>query len=440
MRSAIFVVLALASAAVLAADEQPAVRPRVTVSSQPSGATVSVDGMDRGVTPLVIYDLGPGRHHLRYRLAGYEDRDRFFTMDEGPVLEKSESLVPEKGLLLLRSDPPGCAISIDGVAAGTTPRLFTDLDAKETYKVSLTKAGYLPQDLVVKFNRREPLVRDEKMVLDSGAISIISDPAGAEVTVNGIVRGVTPLEVKDVPKGRAAVKFRLDGFAEEVRELAMRAGDRQTLSIVLSPLPGSLHLASVPNGARFYLDEEARGQGPLAITGLKPGAYRVRAELAGYGTIEKTVEIKPGEATREEFRLSNVMGRLEVRTDPPGATVIFDGKVLGTTKGPEGAAKSNVFAIENILEGEHVLIVRKDGYEESSRKPKIRSSKTSQANVRLKRVFVPDIELETVHGTVRGVLVEKQDDCVKVEVSLGITRTIPRNEIRKYTPIGEGAK
>ena len=410
------------------------------MSSQPSGATVSVDGMDRGVTPLVIYDLGPGRHHLRYRLAGYEDRDRFFNMDEGPVLEKSETLVPEKGLLLLRTDPPGCAIAIDGVAAGTTPRLFTYLDAKETYKVKLTKAGYLPQELVVKFNGREPLVRDETMVLDSGAISIISDPAGAEVTVNGIVRGVTPLEVKDVPKGRAAVTFKLDGFAEEVRELAMRAGDRQTLSIVLTPLPGSLHLVSVPEGARFYLNEEARGQGPLAITGLKPGEYRVRAELAGYGTIEKTVAIRPGEATREEFRLSNVMGRLEVRTDPPGATVVFDGKVLGTTKGSESAAKSDVFAIENILEGEHVLIVRKDGYEESSRKPKIRSTKTSQANVRLKRIFVPDIELETVHGTVRGVLVENQADCVKVEVSLGITRTIPRNEIRKYTPIGERAK
>ena len=410
------------------------------MSSQPSGATVSVDGMDRGVTPLVIYDLGPGRHHLRYRLAGYEDRDRFFNMDEGPVLEKSETLVPEKGLLLLRTDPPGCAIAIDGVAAGTTPRLFTYLDAKETYKVKLTKAGYLPQELVVKFNGREPLVRDETMVLDSGAISIISDPAGAEVTVNGIVRGVTPLEVKDVPKGRAAVTFKLDGFAEEVRELAMRAGDRQTLSIVLTPLPGSLHLVSVPEGARFYLNEEARGQGPLAITGLKPGEYRVRAELAGYGTIEKTVAIRPGEATREEFRLSNVMGRLEVRTDPPGATVVFDGKVLGTTKGSESAAKSDVFAIENILEGEHVLIVRKDGYEEASRKPKIRSTKTSQANVRLKRIFVPDIELETVHGTVRGVLVENQADCVKVEVSLGITRTIPRNEIRKYTPIGERAK
>ena len=437
MKTALLGVIALAFAAM--ADE-PAVRPRVTVSSQPSGATVLLDGMDRGVTPLVIYDLGPGRHHLRYRLAGYEDRDQFFTMDEGPVLEKSVSLAPEKGLLLLRTDPAGCSIALDGVAAGTTPRLFTDLDAKETYTVKLTKAGYLPQTLSIKFNGREPLVRDETMVLDSGAINIMSEPAGAEVSVNGIVRGVTPIEVNDVPKGRAVVKFRLDGFAEEVRELVMRAGDRQTLPIVLTPLPGSLHLTSVPEGARFYLNDESRGTGPTVVTGLKPGEYRVRAELAGHSTIEKTVEITAGEATREEFRLSNVMGRLEVRTDPPGATVVFDGKVLGTTKGPEGAAKSDVLAIENILEGEHVLIVRKDGYEEASRKPKIRSTKTSQANVRLKRIFLPDIELETVHGTVRGVLVENLADCVKVEVSPGITRTILRDEIRKYTPLGERAK
>ena len=431
---------AILSIALSATAEEPVVRPRVTVSSQPSGAAVSVDGIDRGVTPLVIYDLGPGRHHLRYRLAGFEDRDRFFDMDEGPVLEKSESLVPEKGLLLLRSEPAGCNITIDGVAAGTTPRLFANLDAKDTYTVKLTKAGYLPQTLSVKFNGREPLVRDETMVLDSGSISIMSEPVGAEVTVNGIVRGVTPIEVNDVPKGRAVVKFHLDGFADEVRELAMRAGDRQTLPIVLTPLPGSLHLTSVPEGARFYLDGEARGTGQVVVTGLKPGEYSVRAELAGHGTIEKTVTIKPGEATREEFRLSNIMGRLEVRTEPAGATVIFDGHVKGVTKGPEGAARSDVFAIENILEGEHVLIVRKDGYEESSRKPKIRSSKTSQANVRLKRVFVPDVELETMHGTVRGVLVDNSADSVKVEVSLGIIRTIPRTEIRKYTPLGEKLK
>ena len=223
MRSAIFAVLALASAAVLAA----------------------------GVLGYRWYnehteEIAQISEMLEEEMNEQEQQPGA----EAPAVEQPADQLPgaetpavEQPAGQQRTDPPGCAIAIDGVAAGTTPRLFTYLDAKETYKVKLTKAGYLPQELVVKFNGREPLVRDETMVLDSGAISIISDPAGAEVTVNGIVRGVTPLEVKDVPKGRAAVKFRLEGFAEEGRELAMRPGDRQTLSIVLSPLPGSLRRA-----------------------------------------------------------------------------------------------------------------------------------------------------------------------------------------------------
>lgn len=413
--------------------QEPVIRTRVNVSSQPSGATVIVDGRDRGTTPVTLYDLGPGAHHLRYRLSGYVECDRFFTMDEGPVLEKSETLEPEKALFLLRTIPEGCNITIDGMAAGMTPRLFTDLLAKETYKIKLTKTGYLPQTLSVKFNGREPLVREETMVLDSGTIRISSEPAGAEVFVNGVPRGISPVVVGDVPKGRAVVKFCLEGFHEEVRELSMRAGDTLNLPIVLRPLPGTLHLVSVPEGARFYLDDVARGEGPLVITDLKPGEYRIKAVKEGYGELEKTVTIVAGESLREEFRLSNVMGRLEIRTEPVGATIVFDGRILGDTKGVDGALRSDIFHVENVLEGEHVIIVRKEGYEETSRKVKIRNSHTSQANIRLKRIFLPDVEIETSHGIVRGAFVEERADSIVVEVSLGITQAIPRSDIRKFT-------
>ncbi len=410
------------------AQQEPLIRTRVSVTSQPSGATVIVDGRDRGMTPVTLYDLEPGVHHLKYRLAGYEEKDSFFTMDEGPVLEKNETLEPVKALFLLRSNPQRCSIAIDGIAAGMTPRLFTDLDANRTYKIRLTKTGYLPQTLSVKFNGREPLVREETMVLDSGSISISSEPAGAEVFVNGIPRGRTPVVVNDVPKGRAVVKFRHEGFHEEVRELSMRAGDMLNLPIEMRLLPGTLHLVSVPEGARFYLDDIPRGEGPLAITDLKPGEYRVRAEKDGFGVLEKMVTVEAGQSLREEFRLSNVMGRLEVRTEPPGATVVFDGRILGITKGE--SLRSDVFPVENVREGEHVVIVRKEGYEETSRRVTVRNSKTSQANIRLKRIFQPDIEIETVHGIVRGVLVEESAEKVMVEVSLGITKAIMRTEIR----------
>ena len=430
VRLACSLVAAVGLAFSAAAQEQ--VQTRVNITSQPVGATVVVDGQDRGVTPITLFDLSPGRHHLKYRLAGYQERDRFFNTSEGPSIEKSEVLQEIKGLLLVKSEPDGATVLIDGISRGQTPCLITDLAAKGTYDLKLRKAGYLEQSVTLKFNGREPRVVDERLVLDSGVINIISDPAGAEVTVNGIARGKAPLLVKGIPKGRATVRFVQEGFNDEIRELSMRAGDQQTLSVVMRPLPGTLHLVSVPEGARFYLNDEVRGVGPLVIPGLKPGDYTVRAEKKGFGTMSKTITIANGASAREEFRLSNVMGRLEVRTDPVGAQVILDGRNLGTTKAQSADAEcSDAFAIENVLEGEHTLVVRKEGYTESTRHPKVVNSQTAIANVRLKRIFAPDVEIITARGNYKGVLVSNTPETVVIEVSLGISRSFPRSEIRK---------
>ena len=405
---------------------------RVSVTSQPSGATVIVDGRDRGVTPLLLCDLTPGRHHLKYRLAGYCECDRFFDAAEGPVVEKNEVLTEVKGLLLLKTEPADCDVQIDGVSFGRTPLLVTSLAAKDAHKVRFRKPGYLDQTVSVKFDGRKPFVCEEKLVLASGTINVMSEPAGAEVTVNGIVRGVAPVKVTGVPKGRAVVKFRLEGFADETRELSINAGDEQTLPVEMKALPGTLHLVSVPEGARFYVNNEARGKGPLAIAGLKPGDYLVRAELEGFGVMTKTVTLGNGESAREEFRLSNVMGRLEVRTFPPGAQLILDGRPIGVTKSEDpDAVVSDIFPIESLLEGEHTLIARKEGYQEEVRHPKIKNSKTSKHhNIRLNRIFVPDVEIVTSRGTYRGVFVSKTPELVTIEVKLGITQSFPRDTIR----------
>ena len=427
-----FVFCLLSSLLGLALLAQERVQSRVTITSQPSGASVIIDGMDRGTTPITLFDLTPGPHHLKYRLAGYEERDRFFDTNSSPYIEKNEVMEEVKGLLLLKTDPEGCDIQIDGVSVGQTPRLITHLSASGTYSIRLRKAGYLPQAISVKFNGRVPLVREEKMVLASGTIDIQSDPAGAEVTVNGVVRGVTPIKVAEVPKGRAVVKFHLDGFADEVRELAINAGDQQALPVVLKALPGTIHLSSVPAGARLYVNNEPRGVAPLSLPGLTPGTYEVRAEMEGYGTVSKTIQIGNGESASEEFRMSNVMGRLEVRTSPVGAMVFLDGQKVGetTSKDPD-AEFSDILAVENVLEGEHVLVVKKDGYADKTTHPKVQNSQTSQGRVRLTRLFVPDIEIITARGSYKGVLIANKADFIEIEVSLGIKRSFPRDEIRK---------
>jgi len=407
---------------------------RLDVDSQPQGVAVIIDGRDRGPTPLSVFDLQPGRHHMRCRLAGYIERDRFFTLEEGRPLQRNVVMEPEKGLLLVKSEPAGCNISIDGVSIGVTPRLITTLDAKDVHQITLRKAGYRPSTFEVRFSGRTPIVRTEKLVLDSGVIDIITEPAGVEVTVNGIARGKSPLKVSDIPKGRATVRFRMDGFAEEIRELSMNAGDHQTLSLVMRGLPGTLSLTSLPPGARFYVNGEFVGKSPVVMQNLNPADYDVRAELEGHGMLSRKVTLANGMSAREEFRLSNIMGRLEVRTSPPGAHVIMDGKPIGVTRSSDPDAEfSDVLAIENLVEGDHVLTVRRDGYAETVRHPKIRTEKTSKANVRLRRVLTPDIRITTDTGVYDGVLVNNTPDYVTVEVKLGVQRSFPRSEIRKIT-------
>lgn len=432
-----FLLLLLSAVSLTAFGEVNALT-RLDVASQPAGATVVIDGSERGLTPITLYDLKAGRHHLKYRLAGYEESDGFFELELNQPLQQSAVLEPVRGILLLTSEPDGCNITVDGMSLGTTPRLVTTLPVAETHHVVFEKTGFRPSEFDVKFNGRKPVVRSEKMLLDAGILEISTDPDGAEVTVNGVPHGLSPVTVRDVPKGVIIVKVKKEGFAEETREVRVGAGDVLKLPIPLKGQPGSLVLSSVPAGARFYVNDEFFGTAPVTLPGLKPGVYEVRAELDGYGTTTESVEVANGAAVRKEFRLSNVMGRIEVVTSPVGAQVYIDNRLVGTTSASDpAAARSDPFAIENVLEGEHTVTVKADGYTTVVKHPTVENSKTQTLAVKMKRFFKPDVIVQTAAGEIRGRLIRSGSDYIDLEVSLGVTKTIPRASVRKFEFIEE---
>lgn len=441
MRCILSICAAMLALSAMSQPQEPP-RTRLDVSSQPSGAMVIVDGANCGVAPTTLFGIAPGRHLVKLSLPGYSEACSYVDVKDGFPATFGEVLYPEKGLLLVKSVPEGCEIAIDGAVVGMTPRLITDLNAKDVHRMTLSKTGYKTSVFDIKFDGRRPLVRNETLIRDAGVLHVISEPAGAQVMLNGIVRGKTPVTVDNVPRGQATLKLSLDGFKEEViSDIVMNPGDEQTISRVLEMMPGTLYLSSVPGGARFYLNGEFRGESPLSIPDLPPGEYEVRAEKAGYSVETRMITVHNGATPREEFRLENTMGRLEVRTSPYGAQVFLDGALVGTTvESAVSAEFSKVLAIENLAEGEHVLVVRKKGHAETVRHPKIRSLKTSTAKIRLKRVFEPDVEVTTTMGSYRGMLVNETPDFVIVEVALGVQRSFPQADILSVRRIKGGGK
>ena len=408
---------------------------KIDIDSSPSGAIVFVDGTLKGATPLTLSDLKPERkYHLRLEADDYVAHDSVFTPVAGLNDSKYVELLPMKGILLLTSEPEGAGIYLNGYSLGETPRLITSLDVKSVHNLVLKKVGYLDSMVEVKFSGRKPLHHNAKMVLNSGVAHVKSDPDGAEVILNGISRGVTPVTVSDIPNGRLSLVLKKRGFKTVSREISINAGDTQNLYIKMDALPGTLNLSSVPAGARFYIDGSPRGVGPLRLADLEPERnYTVRAELDGYSPLERGVFVGNGQTVNEEFRLESNLAKLEIVTWPAGATIEIDGKKMGTTKPGSGNGEwSSALIIPNLKAGEHDVRISCYSHAEVVKHPILEASRTEKLQVRLRYVFTPDIRVKTATDTIEGVLRKgKQNSSyLTIETKPGVERTIPRENIR----------
>ena len=415
---------------------------RIDVTARPEGAKVLLDGESKGVVPVSVFNVSAGKHLLRVEAPGRRPVEEIIAVANGDFLTKDYDLEQEKGLLLVKTDPEGANVKLGGTSLGTTPLLLTDLDTDRTYALNIECVGYQAKRVNVTLPGRTPVAVSEKLVLDSGVVECVSEPAGATVQVNGIVRGTTPCRIDKVPKGYATFVFKLKGYEDEKRELRIVPGDSQSLSRSMHGRPAKLSVISYPDGARVTMDDNYAGKTPLTLSPVRPGVHTIKAELLGYAPVFKTVMMENGGELTEEIKFESILGWLEVTTTPPGARILMDGKVVGTTSAHRGkkadlsSVKSDVLFIRDISAGEYQLLARLRGYAEAKGKVKIEAKKATKLNLRLKRIFIPDTEIETVSGTYRGVLVDSNNpDTYRLEVKEGIMQDFRKADVRTIKTI-----
>jgi TonB family protein len=130
----------------------------VSVASTPVGATVTVDGQARGVTPLEIGDLAMGPHEVKLDLKGYVSGEQKFVLSpEAPRSELAIALsrtAPAQGTAEVTSQPSGALVKINGLPAGHTP--FMDKLKLGSHAVEVTKDGFEPWSgtIAVKAGRK----------------------------------------------------------------------------------------------------------------------------------------------------------------------------------------------------------------------------------------------------------------------------------------------
>jgi len=154
--------------------------------------------------------------------------------------------------------------------------------------------------------------RNAPVALPTGRLTVVTRPAGAQLTVDGADRGVTPLAMS-LDAGEHVVTVRL-GQDERVIPVTVGAGadvmrDLEMTAAATREVFGQLSIGTDPPGARVTVDGQSSGMSPLTIEHLTVGEHLV-AVTSATGSAERRVTITAGQAASVLFSLAKASGPL----------------------------------------------------------------------------------------------------------------------------------
>lgn len=214
----------------LADAEPPAATPEVVVeepilptgslliTSVPSGASLVVNGEDKGKTPATIEELQFGEYTIEYKYEGYVSEVLNVTVDDESQRTVNSDLRLPLGTMEIHTTPEGVDFKVISVAgldrvihSGTTPATVPEVLEGE-YEVQFTRSSWddYSEPVVVRFNE----ISRVDLVYPEGWVMISSIPDGAAVLEKGQFIGKTPLRLKGLKEGNKHYTLKMEGFED----------------------------------------------------------------------------------------------------------------------------------------------------------------------------------------------------------------------------------
>lgn len=372
----------------------------VVVRSSPGGATVYIDGTYYGTTPvedgpLLTLTVDAGTRRVSVQKNGYTTYSITIDVIAGQRSEVQATLTSDRsdGAIQVSTSPSGATVTLDHTVSLTAPATFTNV-APGTHTVDATLDGYSEVSVAIQVGPGQTAQASLTLApipASVGSIRLESTPPAANVYLDGVYRGSTPMTVGNLAAGDHTVILRRSGYREYSAAVTVPAGGTADLRATLSPLSsgtGSVDVVSYPAGASVYLDDVYQGLtspwDALDLPGLTPGEHDLTLTLGGYYDYVTTVTVAPGVATSVVATLTdlpgtNPNGQAAVTSAPSGAEVFIDSAYRGVTP----------LIVDRVPTGPHTVLVRAAGYQDWATSIQVAEGDTAQVSATLASLVTP---------------------------------------------------
>jgi formylglycine-generating enzyme required for sulfatase activity len=269
----------------------------------------------------------PGQYTVELSHEGYATRRESIAVTDAENQSFRFKLARLPGVLEIKT-PVVARVSIGGKEVGAAPGELRLPAGK--HELVIDAPRYLPFKTTVDIEgmeRRQALT--PQLVAAWAPVQVISEPAGAEVLVDGKAQGTTPAQL-ELDAGTHRVELRHPGFRNWVSDVQVVANQPQTLGPVRLGLPdGTLVVRTEPAGANVSVGGAFRGRTPVTLDVRPDVALALVAARDGYEPATTSLTVGPGERREVQLALTPIFGEVTVVAEPGTAEVFVNGRRAG---------------------------------------------------------------------------------------------------------------
>lgn len=211
-------------------------------------------------------------------------------------------------------------------------------------------------------------------------LTVSSVPAGAQITFDGSPLCQSPCTLTDIAPGQHVVAAAKAGFSSQSRTITLRAGV-STVAMQLNAVASTtLMVSSTPAGGAIVIDGRDTGRlTPTLFSFDRPGTHSVLVKRSGYLEETSTVNVQTGQSASVNLPLKRLgetedirgaggkfkkvfgrgesasMGIVSVKTQPKGAQIMVNNRVLDKTAPFDFYLNPGTYEINITLSGYRTL-------------------------------------------------------------------------------------
>jgi len=271
----------------------------VNIIATPNGATLFVDGVDKGVTETA--QLAAGKHKIRLEKAGFAVVEADITVSLQNTLFKYPLVEEDPAKLKISSEPAGAAVYLDGAKIGVTP--FTKFYPPGKYKIKIEKEAFetIEEQLTIKLPET---VKNYNLTDNSAFLTIKTSPK-ATVYIND--ERVTSLTNIRLAPQFVEIKVTMPRAKDLSRKIMLKKGERQTIDLMPEIAMGKIQVAVTPDDADLTLtDEDGQNysaKGSNIFKNMPVGRYELSAKQDGYKIGKASIVLSADQVASKELVL-----------------------------------------------------------------------------------------------------------------------------------------